>query len=133
MIRDDLITYIEANLKTGFNVSQELPWQKDGQPLYVKNMKRIYVDNPQTTQEPLYDGLDGSGAVIETTTVQIYIATDAKNLPSTYDEQVTAIKRARTDVEGASQLTALVSTEYITGDALSTEIEVAHKITILNE
>ena len=132
MIRDDLIEYIKSNLTKDFKSTAELPWTKDGSTLYLKNFKYIYVDRPQTEQEPLYDGLDGSGAVIETTTISVYIATDAKNLPSTYTEQLQLIKKARTDETGASQKTALVSTEYI-ADALSTKIDIAHTLTILNE
>ena len=129
--RDDLLDYIKNNLTKDFKFTEELPWQKDGQALYLKNFKYIYVDRPQTEQEPLFDTLDGGGAVLETTTTTVYIATDAKTLPKTYDEQVNVIKLARLIVPGTTQKTTLVSTEYI-GDALSTEIEVEQVRTIIN-
>jgi len=43
-------------------------------------MKKIYVNQPQTAQDPLIDTLDGGGVVDETTTVTVYVATDAKKL-----------------------------------------------------
>jgi len=130
-IREDLITYIKKNLTKDFKSTTELPWQKDGQALYLKNFKFIYVDRPQTTQEPLFDTLDGGGAVLETTITSVYIATDAKNLPKTYAEQVQLIKQARLIEEGVSQKTTLVETEF-KGDALSTKIEVSQVRTIIN-
>jgi len=39
-MRSDILTYLNANLVTGFGVSEELPWDASGQPLYLKNMKR---------------------------------------------------------------------------------------------
>lgn len=124
LMREDILTYIEAIVTDSFKTTQELPWQKDGQSLYLKNFKYIYVDRPQTTQEPLYDTLDGLGIVNEITTISVYFATDAKTLPSGYDEQVTLIKSGRFDTSttGQTQRTSIVSTEY-EGDALVTQVD----------
>jgi len=123
-MRDDILVYINDNLVDGFSSSTELPWQKDGKALYLMNFKYIYVDRPQTTQEPLYDTLDGLGIVNEITTISVYVATDAKQLPSTYDEQVQAIKLGRFDTSslGSTQRISIVETEY-EGDALVTKVD----------
>ena len=123
-MRDDILVYVNANLETGFSSTEELPWTKDEKGLYLFNFKYIYVDRPQTTQETLFETLDGSSAVTETLTISVYFATDAKILPSNYDEQVQAIKRGRfyTATLGMTQRTAIVSTEY-DGDALVTQID----------
>jgi len=53
------------------------------------------VDRPQTVQEPLIDTLDNRGIVNETTTMVVYVSTDAKNLPTNYDTMVTTVKAAK--------------------------------------
>ena len=94
-MRSDILTYLKANLVSGFGVSEELPWDASGQPLYLKNMKKIYVDRPQTVQEPLIETLDDRGIVNESTTVVVYVSTDAKTIPTNYDTMVTTVKAAK--------------------------------------
>lgn len=123
-MRDLIYDYIESNLTTGFTLSSELPWDKGNTPLYMKNMKSIYVDQAQTVQEPLFDTLDGTGFVNELTTVSVYVATDAKKLPSSYDAMVTTIRAAKLDttISGYTQKVVLVDTEY-DGDNVVTQFD----------
>jgi len=132
-MREDLLDFIKANIVDGFKVSEELPWQKDGNALYLKNFKYVYVSRPQTTQEPLFDTFDGGSAVNEITSCSAYFSTDAKTIPPGYDDLVSKIKLARLDDSyvGAIQKATLVSTEYV-GDALVTQLDISYKTLILN-
>jgi hypothetical protein len=123
-MRELILDLVESSLTTGFNTSGRLPYDQNDTPLYLQNFKRIYVDLPQTEQDPLYTTLDGKGAVNETIAISVYFATDAKTLPNTYDTQLTALKAVRinNNITGYNQRTTNVSTEYV-DDALVTTLE----------
>jgi hypothetical protein len=94
-MRTEIIDYLGTlNLGT-YKVAGELPFDDNGQPLYIKNVKRIYVDTDEITDETVISTLDGVNIINETTTVRVYFATDAKNLTSNYDAVVNSIKGAR--------------------------------------
>jgi hypothetical protein len=119
-MRTSLINYLKtqaATLKT-VTVSEELPWTKDGEPLYLKNFKKIYVDRENTAQEPLFNTLQGASIVNETTTVTAYLVVDAKNPLSNYDDIVNLMRAARNQVEPQAKLDRIVSvTKTLEGDA----------------
>lgn len=132
-MRDIILDLIDNSLQTGFSSSGRLPYDQNDTPLYLQNFKRIYVDLPQTDQEPLFNTLDGGGAVNETITVTAYVATDAKTLPSTYDAQLTALRaiRINNSITGYNQRVNTVSSDYIE-DALVTTVEYVFVKTLLN-
>lgn len=132
-MRELILAWLQANAVTGYTVTSELPWDSSGQPLYLNNMKRIYVDQPQTGQEPLIDVLNGHGIVNENTTVSIYLATDAKKLPANYDAVVTMIKSTRLDpaITGVTQRATTVSTEFV-NDALVAQFDINFRKLIIN-
>jgi hypothetical protein len=113
-MRTRILEYLEALSVSGFAVTQELPWDIQGQALYLKNMKRIYVDQDQVAQEPLIDVLNGAGIVNQITTVSVYVATDAKQPPSNLGSLVSQISSARldTDIVGVTQRQTQVTTEF---------------------
>ena len=136
-MRDDLIAYLKTSealqVIKPVVVSEELPWSKDGSPLYIKNFKRIYVDREQTAQEPLYNTLNGSSIVNEITTVLAYLTVDAKNPLSNYDEIVTFIKNARNQVAPQSKLDRLVNVvKTFEADAQITEFTFEFRKVIIN-
>ena len=133
-MRENILTYLKANPIQGFGVTEELPWDATDNPLYLKNMKQIYVNQPQTAQDPIFDTLDGGGAVDETTTVTVYVATDAKNLPTQYDKMVSTLKQARLlDLTtGWRQRQTQVATSY-DYDALVTEFTFNFTKLIINK
>jgi len=95
--RSDLITQITTNLAahTDFTVSQELPFDSGGIPLYNKNLKTVYVDEQEITVEELYSTLD-QGVVNETTTtINAYLSVDAKNQLSDINTVVANLLVAR--------------------------------------
>jgi hypothetical protein len=132
-MRTEIIDYFKANKVNGYTLTQELPWDTQGNPLYLKNFKYIYVDSDQIAQEPLIDVLNGAGIVNEITTVRTYITTDAKNQPSNYATMVSTFMNARldTDITGVTQRATQVSTEFI-GDAQVTQFEFSFRELIVN-
>lgn len=132
-MRTQIIDYFRDNKVTGYTVTQELPWDSSGDPLYLKNFKYIYVDSDQIAQEPLIDVLNGAGIVNEITTVRAFITTDAKNQPSNYATMVSTFKNARldTDITGVTQRATQVSTEFV-GDAQVTQFEFSFRELIVN-
>ena len=132
-MRTEIIDYFKSNKVSGYTLTEELPWDNQGNPLYLKNFKYIYVDSDQIAQEPLIDVLNGAGIVNEITTVRTYITTDAKNQPSNYATMVSTFMNARldTDITGVTQRATQVSTEFI-GDAQVTQFEFSFRELIVN-
>jgi len=98
-IRSDLLTQLGTNLAahTGFKVSDELPFDSAGTPLYEKNMKTVYVSEAAkdiVEHVPLL-----TGEIMQTeTSVTAYLTTDAKNQPSDIDTVTANVLSARTAV-----------------------------------
>ena len=134
-MRDELITYLKsqtATLKT-VGISDELPWTKDGSPLYLKNFKRIYVDREQTAQESVLNTLDGGGVVNETTTVVAYLTVDAKNPLTNYDSIVDLMREARNQVNPAERLDRVVTVnKSFEADAQLTEFTFEFRRVLFN-
>jgi hypothetical protein len=132
-MRQDILDYLVDNKVTGYSVTQELPWDSSGAPLYLKNFKKIYVDQDQVVQEPLFDTLNGKGIINQDTTVAVYVTTDAKNAPSNLATLVTMIQNARLDpaVTGVTQRATQVSTEFVS-DAQVTTFEISFRQLIVN-
>jgi len=130
-MRTEIITYIQGlNLGT-FSVSTELPYTDSGQALYIKNPKRIYVDEEQIEAEPILETLNSSNVINEQESVTIYFSCDSKLLPANYDTLVTDLKAARNidTVANVFRRELDVSTGY-DGDLLVTELTIRfNKIT----
>lgn len=91
----DIFLPLVQDTDTGiFSVSQELPYEVDGIALYVKNPRRIYVDNAQISQEDIIYTLDNMSLVIETAQLTIYFCVEAK-IVAGYDDAVTNLKQLR--------------------------------------
>ncbi len=130
-MRTEIIDYVQGlNLGT-FTVSTELPYTESGQAMYVKNPKRIYVDEEQITSEPIIQALDGLTVMDEEASVTIFFSVDSKLLPANYEAVLTALKGAKdiTTIDGVIRRELDVSTGY-DGDLLVTELEIRfNKIT----
>lgn len=126
-MRGDLVTKLKnlsgATLGT-FTVTDELPWTSDNTPLYVKNLKRIYIDKTQTDLDPILDTLDGDGFATEISTTTVYYACDAKQLPTNYDTLTSAIRDIRLDF-GDNNWTQrrVTATSEFEGDRLVQSLE----------
>jgi hypothetical protein len=121
-MRNELVTYIRSLSLGTVSVSNEFPFTKDGESLYLKNFKKIYIDHEETSQEPLFNTMDGGSVVSETTTIAVYLTLDAKTPLVNYDAIVTQLQNARNMVALNSQLdrTVTVAKSY-EGDAVVTE------------
>jgi hypothetical protein len=80
---------------TQFAVSQELPWEQNGTPLYLKNMKKIYVDRERQEETMLIPTLNGGEVFQDDLIAEVYVAVDAKNTPSQLDNLITKILGAK--------------------------------------
>ena len=131
-MRDTILTEITNDVVTGFSVSDQLPFTQNGTPLYQQNFKKVYVDQPQTEQEPLLDTLDGVSIVNETTTVDAYVTTDAKQLPSNYETMVNAFRNLRLNITGYNQRVTDIRTTF-EGDSMVTQATFKFTRTLSNE
>lgn len=123
-MRQEVLDYINGLALGSFTVSSDVPYDDSGAPLYIKNVKKIYVDNEQVTVEPLVTALDGPVIDNEVTSVSIYFSADAKQLPANYDTLVSDLKKAKniTTVAGVHRRELDVSTEY-QGDLIVNTLE----------
>jgi hypothetical protein len=111
--RSDLITQITTNIAahTDFTISQELPFDSGGIPLYDKNLKTIYVDEQEIAVEELYSTLDQGVVNQTTTTINAYLSVDAKNQLTDIDTVVANLLIARNVVTGTVDSTSDYETD----------------------
>ena len=123
-MRQAIYDHIDGLTLGSFNLSSELPWSTGGTALYLKNLKRIYVDVDQITEDLSIAALNGLIINNETTTVRVFFACDAKQLPSNYETVVSGIRTAKnsTDITGVSRRECDVSTSF-EEDIVVTEFE----------
>ena len=123
-MRDELITYLKTLNFGTISVSDELPYTKDAEPLYLKNYKKIYVDRPLLSQDAVINTLAGSSIVNQTTAVTAYLTVDAKNQPSNLAQVISELTAARGEIQTANQHSRTCSvTQDYQGDALVTTFE----------
>ena len=122
-MRQQLIDYINTLNLGGFYLTEELPWEADGSPLYLKNLKKIYVDNVQYADEPFLTTLDGLTISNQSRVIRIYFASDAKQVPPDYDDLISDLRGAKdvTLTDGAQRRQVDVATSF-TNDLLVTEM-----------
>lgn len=106
-----------------FTLSTELPWDSSGTPLYLRNLKKIYVDRPEFNQETIIATLDGVTIRNETTSVRAFFACDAKALPPNFDDVITEMKTVK-DLQTAQGFRArdCVVNSSFQDDVLVTEL-----------
>jgi len=123
-IRDDLITQITTNIAAHSNVSisQELPFDQSGVPLYDKNMGTIYVGEQEIEVEQLYRTLDQGDVNQTSTTVNAFLSVDAKNEYSDIDTVVANLLIARNVVTNVLDKSSDYETE-ITDDVITYTFE----------
>lgn len=123
-MRDTVVSYIEGLDLGVFALSSELPFDASGTPLYLKNMKRVYVGLDQLETTPIVQRLNGNDILQETVSVFVYLASDAKNLPTGYSDIVSKLSNAKA-IDSANlyfKRESIVTTEF-EADAQITSIE----------
>lgn len=96
-MRTELLAAITAAVSTltQFAVSQEIPWEESGNPLYLKNKKKIYVDNERREETTLIACLDGQDIYQDDLITEVYVSVDAKNPPSQLNTLISRILGAK--------------------------------------
>lgn len=96
-MRTQLLSAITTAISTltQFAVSQELPWEQNGSALYLKNMKKVYVDRERMEQSTLIPTLDGVDVFQNDLICEVYVACDAKNTPSQLDNLISKVLTAK--------------------------------------
>jgi hypothetical protein len=95
-MRAELLSYLTTATSTAtIKVVSELPWNTAGEPLYMKNMKKMYLDQTQVTQTTLIPTLSGDDVFQNDLTVTGYFAVDAKNQPTGLSQAITTILGAK--------------------------------------
>jgi hypothetical protein len=99
-VRSELLTQLGLNLAshTNIRVSTEMPWVTGENPLYLQNMKTVYVDEEQLDVEQLYRTLDQNNVNTTVTTVNAYLSVDAKNQLTDINTVVSNILLARNTI-----------------------------------
>ena len=78
-MRAELLAYLTTALTGSIKTSQELPWTEGGNALYIKNPKRVYLDETSKSQDVLVAILNGNDITQTTNTVRGFLSVDAKN------------------------------------------------------
>lgn len=122
--RDTLLTRIATvlNSYSQFGHSSELPFVAGNTPLYVKNMKTVYLDEEQVEITDLIMTLDKRDIQQTVTTIRAYVAVDAKNKPSQTDSMLSAIEAAKSVIAPVVNADTTQSTE-IQDDTIIYSIE----------
>ena len=94
-MRDEILDYLKGLKLKNFNISDELPFSNSGTAMYLKNVKRVFVDLEQVTNEPFIQLLGSYNVDSELHSVRLYFSTDAKQLPSDYSQTVSDIRLAK--------------------------------------
>lgn len=124
-MRQEVLDYITGLALGGYLLSEESPWRDNAIPLYIKNLKKIYVDNVEYLSEPLIATLGTLSINQQTQSTRIYFANDAKTVPSNYDTLVQDLILAKNiDIaDGTNRREATVAVSY-ENDVMVTEIEI---------
>jgi hypothetical protein len=94
-MRTELLTYLTAQLTDSIKTSQELPWSEGTNPLYLKNARRVYLDEPYTEQDVLFPTLGSLQINSKVTVVRWYLTMDAKNRNADLDSALTILGSAK--------------------------------------
>jgi len=94
-MRTELLNYLKANLSGSITAAAELPWSSGDSPLYLTNKKRVYLAEPVTKQNSVIQVLSGDDIIETVTTVEGYLAVDAKNRPIDLDSALATLRVAK--------------------------------------
>lgn len=122
-MRQALLTFLSVNLTGQITVSSELPFEQGGSALYIKNMRRVYIDEPEVEQTQLLTTFD-EDVNQNITTVRAYLTVDAKNRNSNLDAALIVLANARTQADISSSFRKEFDyTTTIDGDKIIYEFE----------
>jgi hypothetical protein len=94
-MRTELLTYLTAQLTASIKTSQELPWSEGVDPLYMKNARRVYLDEPYIEQDVFLPTLGSLQINQRITIVRWYLTMDAKARNTDLDSALTILGSAK--------------------------------------
>jgi hypothetical protein len=114
-MRTQILAYLKTQNLGTLAISNDLPFDDSGVALYTKNVKKVYVDQQQVSNEPVLQTLGGVNINNQAASVTIYFAIDAKNLVPNYDTIVSTLQAVKDNVSipNVHTRSADVSTEYV--------------------
>ncbi len=123
-MRDEILSYVQGLNLGAVTVSSELPWTDNAVPLYLKNLKKVYIAIDNIEIEPFIQALNGLNISNEITSVTLYFACDAKVLLPNYSDIVSELRSAKdiSTIAAVNRRECLVNTS-IEKDVLITELE----------
>jgi hypothetical protein len=130
-MRAQLLTYLTtATSATVVKTVTELPWNTAGEPLYLKNMKKVYLDEDQVEETVLISVLDGNDVMNRVNTVRAYFAVDAKNQPAGLSTALSTILNAKNQTGIVNSGTESDYTTEIQDDVIIYTVEFRQNTTI---
>lgn len=94
-MRTLLLDYLTANLTGTIKVSQEQPFDQGGQALYLKNMRRVYLQEEYSELDQLIPVLNAADVMQQITYVKGFLAVDAKTRNTDLSSALTVLSNAR--------------------------------------
>lgn len=94
-MRTALLTYLTANLTGTIKTSSEQPFDQGGTAIYLKNLRRVYLQEPFTELDQLIPVLDDTDVMQKITYVRGFLAVDAKNRNADLDTALAVLANAR--------------------------------------
>lgn len=94
-MKTELLAYLTAQLTASIKTSQELPFEEGNNPLYMRNPRRVYLDEPKTEQRSMYATLGGCNINERITTVKAFLSVDAKNRNQDLDQALNILSSAK--------------------------------------
>jgi len=93
-LRTQIVTNISAY--TNFSVSTELPWEQNDSPLYLQNMKVVYIGEDSVETSEMIEVANGVDVLQTATSVPVFVTVDAKNEPANTQNVLSGIRSAVT-------------------------------------
>lgn len=126
-MRTQVLDYIKGLSLGSFTVVDDIPYDDAGAPLYLKNVKRIYVEPLQVETSPVIQALNGFSLSNEINIIRVYFAADAKQVPANYDDLVQLLKKAKniSTIQGAYTRECDISVDYV-NDLIATTVELRY-------
>lgn len=112
-MRAEILNYLQSQNLGVFTTTTELPWSENGVALYLKNLKKVYVDQETVESEPLLSTFDAQDISSEVTSVTVYLACDAKQTPANLDQVIDVVKAAKSvAIDGVNRKAVDIATSY---------------------
>lgn len=122
-MREEFIELLKKLDIVSYKVSEELPFSNSGIPMYLKNVKYIYVDNEINTIETLIPIMTGMNVENSVDTIRIYLSNDAKKLPPDYSTAISLIRNIKESITGNYYKRDVVTETNYENDVITTTFE----------